>query len=136
MSAVNWFPGHMVRASQAIAAVLKKVDVVVEVRDARIPFSSSSPLLSSLLPHNMPCVVALNKADLANANLSHRAVSLLGGPSRAVLLSSGGPAKGTRLAALLPACLAAARPSRRGPLHVLVVGVPNAGKSSLINALR
>lgn len=132
---VNWFPGHMLTAARQIAQVLKRVDVVVEVRDARIPFSSSSPVLQSVLPHNMPLVVVLNKADLANANLSHRALQLLG-PDRALLASCGGRSKGSGVAAVVPACLRAARPSRSGPLHVLVVGVPNAGKSSLINALR
>ncbi len=147
MSGVNWFPGHMLTAAREIAAVLRLVDVVVEVRDARIPFSSASPLLQSLLPHNMPVVVVLNKADLANSNLSHRALSLVVSSSSssssssscrssAVLLSAGGPRRGSGVAALVPACLAAARSSRRGPLHVLVVGVPNAGKSALVNALR
>ena len=128
MSGVNWFPGHMLTAAREIAAVLRLVDVVVEVRDARIPFSSASPLLQSLLPHNMPVVVVLNKADLANSNLSHRALSLVVSSSSssssssscrssAVLLSAGGPRRGSGVAALVPACLAAARSSRRGPLH-------------------
>jgi ribosome biogenesis GTPase A len=132
---VNWFPGHMVTAARQITQVLKRVDVVVEVRDARIPFSSSSPVLQAVLPHNMPLVVVLNKADLANANMSHRAVQMLG-PDRTLLASCGGRSKGSGVSAVVPACLRVARPSRSGPLHVLVVGVPNAGKSSLINSLR
>lgn len=125
----------MLTAAREIARVLKLVDVVVEVRDARIPFSSSSPLLQSLLPHNMPLVVVLNKADLANANLSHRAVQMIG-PERTLLASCGGKSKGSNVASVIPTCLQVARASRKGPLHVLIVGVPNAGKSSLINSLR
>ncbi len=132
---VNWFPGHMVTAARRIAQVLKRVDVVAEVRDARIPFSSSSPVLRAALQPSMPVVVVLNKADLANANMTHRAVQLLG-PETTVVASCGGRSKGSGVSNVLSTCLQVARPSRTGPLHVLVVGVPNAGKSSLINALR
>ena len=135
---INWFPGHMVKAARHIEQVLRRVDVVIEVRDARLPLSSSSPLLRAALPPHMPVVVALNKSDLANPNLSHRAVQKLGGKDSAVLISSAGSTKGRGIDKLLPTCVRVAKeaPVDRGPLHVVVVGVPNSGKSSLINSLR
>ncbi len=104
MSRINYYPGHMVTAVREISRVLKLVDVVVEVRDARIPFGSQSPLLQALLPHNMPHVVVLNKADLANANMSHRAVQMIGA-DRTLLASCGGKNKGSNVAAVIPTCL-------------------------------
>lgn len=128
----------MLHAARDIQRLLRLVDVVVEVRDARIPLSSASPMLGALLPQSMPVVVALNKADVANTNLTERALKLLG-KDRAVALSCGGPHKGRNVDAVVPMCWSLAGPHRRNaqhPMHILVVGVPNAGKSSLINCLR
>lgn len=133
---INWFPGHMLTAGRQIGQVLKRVDCVIEVRDARLPFSSSSSQLRDTLPPSMPVVVALNKSDLANPNLSVRAMQLID-PHRSVLTVSAGPLRGRGVSHLLPTCIRAAANRRSvGPLHIVVVGVPNAGKSSLINALR
>ena len=136
--AVNWFPGHQAKAARDIGALLGRVDVVVEVRDARLPRASVSPLLRSVLPSSLPLLVVLNKADLANPNLTHAFCQAL---PHAVSASAALPRGAARV---LPACRAAVEEKRRknlssasrGPLHVLVVGVPNVGKSSLINALR
>jgi ribosome biogenesis GTPase A len=72
---VNWFPGHMAKASKQVQRTLKKVDLVIEVRDARIPFSSANPELQSCLG-NKRRVIVFNKAELANPNINKRLMEL------------------------------------------------------------
>lgn len=138
---INWFPGHMVAASRQISKLLSLVDVVVEVRDARCPLSSTSSALN--VPRSVSLVVALNKADLANPNMTSRAVQLLQSEQQRKVLvcSCGGPAKGKGVSHIITACREEGLKKKNtsgggGPLHVLVVGMPNTGKSSLINSLR
>ena len=130
---VNWFPGHMVRATRDIQKLMKKVDVVVEVRDARIPFSSACPTVD--IPPSMPHVIVLNKADLANANMSQRALEQIG-KERAVTAVCGGSGKLQNVHKIIPLCEEVCSKKILGPMHVVIFGVPNTGKSSLINALR
>ena len=67
---INWFPGHMAKASRLIQENLKSVDVVLEIRDARIPLSSRNEKLEVLIHNrNLPHIVVLHKADLADPNL-------------------------------------------------------------------
>jgi len=66
---INWFPGHMVKAMNALSIVMQRCDCVVEVRDARVPFSSANPLLDSLiLERKKTRIIVLNKSDLVNRN--------------------------------------------------------------------
>lgn len=127
MSDVNWYPQHMLHATRDLERLLGSVDVIVEVRDARVPLSSAAHLVAPRVPR----LVVLNKSDLADPHASARARDALG----ALLAVCGGPRKGVGVAAIMPAAAALA-PRARGPLHVLVAGVPNVGKSSLLNALR
>ncbi|OAY67026.1 Short integuments 2, mitochondrial [Ananas comosus] len=106
--AVNWFPGHMAAAARAIRHRLKLADLVIEVRDARIPLSSANGELQCLLASKRR-VIALNKKDLANPNIMH-------------------------LLALVELKLKEVI-SREPTLLVMVVGVPNVGKSALINSI-
>ena len=62
---INWFPGHMHKARKEIAEVMPQVDVIIEMIDARIPFSSENPLVPELRG-DTPCIKVLNKADLAD----------------------------------------------------------------------
>ena len=62
---INWFPGHMHKARKEIAEVMPQVDVIIEMIDARIPFSSENPLVPELRGET-PCIKVLNKADLAD----------------------------------------------------------------------
>lgn len=121
---INWFPQHMMHAAKEIGKLLARVDVVIEVRDARVPLSSSSPHLAALLPSHMPVVVVLNKVDLANPNLSQRALHKVGGPERALLASCGGSFRGRGVEAIFKLCSGCVRtrPRPNDPLHVLVVG--------------
>ena len=71
MSMINWFPGHMHKARKDIAEVMPLVDVIIEVLDARIPFSSENPLVPELRGET-PCIKLLNKADLADPAITAR----------------------------------------------------------------
>lgn len=62
---INWFPGHMAKARRMIEEYIKKVDVVIELLDARIPQSSRNPMIKELI-NNKPHIVVLNKVDLAD----------------------------------------------------------------------
>jgi ribosome biogenesis GTPase A len=133
--AIQWFPGHMHATRKAISERVKDIDVVIELLDARLPGSSANPLLRELTS-GRPSLKVLNKQDVADPArtalwLAH--YNALPG-TRAIALdaSVAAPAK-----ALITACHALA-PLRGGmakPMRVLICGIPNVGKSTLINTL-
>lgn len=133
---IQWFPGHMHLTRQAIAERVKGVDVVVELLDARLPGSSANPLLAQLTK-GKPALKVLNKQDLADPArtalwLAH--YNALPG-TRALDLDASMAAPAKRLIA---ACceLAPHRGRMSKPMRVLVCGIPNVGKSTLINTLK
>lgn len=133
--AIQWFPGHMHLTRKAIAERIKDIDVVIEVLDARLPGSSANPLLAELTGHK-PTLKILNKQDVADAGRTQSWLDHYNGQpgTRAVALQASNAAA---TQALAPACHALA-PGRGGmakPMRVLICGVPNVGKSTLINAL-
>jgi ribosome biogenesis GTPase A len=139
--AVGWFPGHMASARRQAERTLAAVDVVVELLDARIPGASRNPLIEELRRHRQrPALVVLNKADAADpaataAWLGALAVPAARGDRRAVCaLSCRKPADVARLPRLA-AALAPHRDSAEKPLRLMIMGIPNVGKSTLINAL-
>lgn len=133
--AVQWFPGHMYLTQQAIEERIKKIDVVIEMLDARLPGSSANPMLAKLTGHK-PTLKVLNKQDLADPVRTQAWLDHYNSQSRtrAVALDAG---MATPAKALIPACFALA-PNRGGlakPMRVLICGIPNVGKSTLINTL-
>ena len=133
--AIQWFPGHMHLTRQAIAERVKSIDVVIELLDARLPGSSSNPLLTELAGHK-PTLKVLNKQDLADPARTQAWLAWYGAQAetRAIALDASERAPARRL---IDACRQLA-PLRRGlsrPMRVLIVGVPNVGKSTLINTL-
>lgn len=133
--AIQWFPGHMHLTRKAIAERVKDIDVVIEVLDARLPASSANPLLAEMTGHK-PTVKVLNKQDLADPQRTQEWLDHYNARpgTRAIPLQASDAAAAQRLA---PACHALA-PGRGGmakPMRVLICGVPNVGKSTLINAL-
>jgi ribosome biogenesis GTPase A len=133
--AIQWFPGHMNLTRKAIAERIKEIDVVIEVLDARLPGSSANPLLAELTGHK-PTLKILNKQDLADPARTEAWLAHYNAQpgTRALALQASDAAAVQRLAT---ACQALA-PGRGGlakPLRVLICGVPNVGKSTLINAL-
>ena len=133
--AIQWFPGHMHLTRKAIAERVKEIDVVIEVLDARLPGSSANPLLSEMTGHK-PTLKILNKQDVADparteAWLAHYNAQP---DTRALALQATDGAAVQKLAAMCQA-LAPTRGGMAKPMRVLICGVPNVGKSTLINAL-
>lgn len=132
---INWFPGHMHKARKEIAEVMPQVDVIIEMIDARIPFSSENPLVPELRG-NTPCIKVLNKADLADPALVSvwQAHFEQQQGVRAIPISQQNP---EQIRALLDLCTELL-PERnfdvRGP-RAMIMGIPNVGKSTLINTL-
>lgn len=138
---IQWYPGHMAKARRQIRELIRLIDAVVEVIDARIPDSSRNPELPELV-ENRPVVISMTKKDLADPVMTDKWLShwkRLG--YEAVALDLLGPEGARPLADVLNklACRVARQMQERGrkprPLRVLVAGVPNVGKSSLINRL-
>lgn len=132
---IEWFPGHMAAARKKAAETMAKVDVVIEVLDARLPGASSNPLIERLRRERQrPCLKLLNKADLADPAASAAWVRHFGKEKgvTAVAISS----KRADDVAKVPRLAAALVPHREGKaVRMMVMGVPNVGKSTLVNAL-
>ncbi len=138
---VQWFPGHMAKTRRLMQSNLKLVDVVVELTDSRIPLSSRNPEIDRIVGQK-PRVVLLNKCDAAHDATTKRWIAWYaeqGIPAIATDCRSG---KG--LNAFLPLVREAlkeqiARWEKKGmkgrPIRMMIVGIPNVGKSSLINRL-
>src|SRR5688572_958483 len=134
---IAWFPGHMASARKKAAQTMGRIDVVVELLDARLPGASANPLIERLRRDKQrPCLKILNKADLADPDATAAWLRHYGDEKlvRAVALSCKRPgdvAKVPRLAA----SLVPHRDSTLKPVRMMVMGAPNVGKSTLINAL-
>ena len=134
--AIQWFPGHMHLTRKAIGERIKEIDVVIEMLDARLPGSSANPMLAELIK-GKPALKVLSKQDLADPDrtamwLAHYN-ALPGVKAIGLDTSMRSPAK-----ALMDAChaLAPLRGSMVKPMRVLICGIPNVGKSTLINTLK
>ncbi len=141
IKSINWFPGHMRKALNDVQENLKLVDIVFETCDARIPFSSRNPELDKIIG-NKPRVVILNKSDLADPNVTKAWIEHLRskGVSAVALESARKKGLDDLIKEARKLCSdileKAASKGRIGrPIRVMVVGVPNTGKSTLINAL-
>ncbi|WP_434777267.1 ribosome biogenesis GTPase YlqF [Neisseria sp. Ec49-e6-T10] len=133
--AIQWYPGHMNKAKKAIIDRLKSTDVVIEMLDARLPGSSANPLLENLSQHKHKLKI-LNKQDLADETRTHLWLDFYNSQpnTQAIALDASERAPAQKL---IKACRALA-PNRSGldkPLRVLICGIPNVGKSTLINTL-
>ncbi len=134
--AIQWFPGHMHLTRQAIAERIRNIDVVIEMLDARLPGSSANPMLAELI-QGKPALKILSKQDLADPARTQQWLAHYNSQDgvRAIGLDNSmkQPAK-----ALVDAChqLAPQRGGMDKPMRVLICGIPNVGKSTLINTLK
>ena len=133
--AIQWYPGHMHKAKKAIIERLKSVDMVIEVLDARMPASSENPLLGKL-SSDKPKLKILNKQDLADPECT--ALWLAEFQSRPNTNAIALDASDRQAAQKLIAACRSLVLNRKGvdkPLRVMICGIPNVGKSTLINGM-
>ena len=137
----QWYPGHMTKAKRQMQEDIKLIDIVVEIADARIPLSSRNPDIDELSKNKFRLVI-LNKADLADESITKRWVEYFRekGYSALSIDSRKGNVTKPIQAAIIDACAQKIeRDKKRGikfrPVRAMVVGVPNVGKSTLINTL-
>lgn len=139
--AIQWFPGHMSKARRQVQENLKYVDFVIELVDARLPISSRNPMLDKIIG-DKPRLIALNKADLADRNAVKSWVDFFekqGIIALAINSKEAHTAKRLTVAAKTLMADKLARNAERGiqnsSLRTMIVGIPNAGKSTLMNRL-
>jgi ribosome biogenesis GTPase A len=132
---IKWYPGHMGKALEQIGELIKRVDVVIEVLDARLPVSSSNHQLENLR-RTKPWIKVLNKHDLADPFITKAWVRLFEQQAgvRALPMSAKQHSETKQLIKLCQ-LLAPKRGKPGFPVRVMVVGIPNVGKSTLINTL-
>lgn len=138
---IQWFPGHMTKAHRLIKEHLKLVDVVIELLDARIPYSSGNPIIKDVT-EGKPRVIVLNKADLAEDKWNDNWLKYYRSQGLDAVLLEATTGKGAKLlisrveaAAAAKIQAMAAKGIRPRAIRAMILGIPNVGKSSLINRL-
>lgn len=141
MKDIQWFPGHMAKTRRMIAKSLPLVDAAAELLDARLPMSSRNPELRSLTGKK-PRLIILNKADMADPAVTQQWMQYYKKQGFAVITADSKSGKGVKqfapaLRELLKDQLEkyAAKGMKGRPIRVMILGIPNVGKSSLINRL-
>ncbi|MCT4618592.1 MAG: ribosome biogenesis GTPase YlqF [Marinisporobacter sp.] len=141
MQKINWYPGHMKKTKELIQQNLKLVDVVVELLDARVPISSRNPQIDEIII-GKPRVIVLNKSDLANSKVTNEWVRYFKSEGiHAIPVNSMNGSGLDKLMAELEATVKEKmekrieKGMRRRPVRAMIVGIPNVGKSSIINRL-
>ncbi len=137
---IQWYPGHMTKTRRQIEADLKQVDAVCEIVDARIPISSRNPDIDSICA-NKPRIIVLNRSDLADPEATKRWIAWFRGRGMAALATDCKSRRG--ISNFQPAVRSVLqekiqRDAAKGmnrPLRVMIVGIPNVGKSTLINQI-
>jgi ribosome biogenesis GTPase A len=139
---IQWFPGHMAKAKREVQEKLKLIDIVFELLDARIPMSSRNPMINEILG-NKPRIVLLNKADMADKAITQQWIAYFKQQQlRALAIDA---QTGTGIKQIVAASkemlkdkfakMAAKGIKNPRPMRALIVGIPNVGKSTLINRL-
>ena len=134
--AINWFPGHMHKARKEIKKVVPEVDLIIEVLDARIPYSSSNPLVPSLRGKT-PFLKVLNKADLADPAVTELWIKELEKEEgvKAIALTQSQPEKVRSVLKLAESMIEEGRNLEIKGMRAMILGIPNVGKSTMINTL-
>jgi len=133
--AINWFPGHMHKAQKEIKEILPQIDVVIEVCDARLPLSSENPMITEIRG-DLPLIKILNKSDLADPKITKIWLEYLESQKnvRAIALTTDNPSVAKTLPALIRK-LVPGKDETGKQINVVIMGIPNVGKSTLLNTL-
>jgi ribosome biogenesis GTPase A len=137
--AIQWYPGHMHKAQKEIREALPKVDLVIEVVDARIPYSSTNPQVSEFIAaeaNSKPVIRVLNKCDLADTEVTKlwcEAFDRLHG-TKSLAITSKHPEQVKKISALCHKIFPDFEEKGR-PIKAMIMGIPNVGKSTIINIL-
>jgi len=139
---IQWFPGHMAKAKREVQEKLKLIDIVFELVDARIPMSSRNPMIDEILV-NKPRIVLLNKADLADEAITKQWITYFEQQNAAAIAIDSQAGTGVKL--IVSSAkeilkekfekMMAKGIKRPRAMRALIVGIPNVGKSTLINKL-
>lgn len=132
---IHWYPGHMHKAQKEMLALLPQVDLLIEILDARIPHSSENPAIARLRG-DTPCIKVLSKSDLADPAVTTLWQAYFA-QQRGVETFPTRSDQPEAMKLLLGLCrtMCAQRDTTKKPIRAMVVGIPNAGKSTLINIL-
>jgi ribosome biogenesis GTPase A len=133
--AINWFPGHMHKARKEISKVIDKMDIVIEVLDARIPFSSANPLVNQFKA-SKPSIKILNKSDLADPKITQEWQAYFEKDEhiKTLALSANQDSRAKTISSLCRKLV----PEKLGSdkdINAMIMGIPNVGKSTLINGI-
>ncbi len=134
--AINWYPGHMHKAKKELVKAMPATAVFIEVLDARIPYASSNPMLGEIRG-NIPCLRILNKADLAESRTNQLWQAHFNGLKNSACLLNGLQDK-LSTDNVLSVCrklLRSSKDNRNSPFQIVIAGIPNVGKSTLINQI-
>lgn len=141
MKQIQWYPGHMAKTKREIKEKIKLIDVVLELLDARIPFSSQNPVIRELTG-NKPRVILLNKADLADQDELDKWVTYFSNKGLKAIKIDAISGKGVnKILPILKELLKdkiekeKSRGRKERPIRTMILGIPNVGKSTLINKL-
>jgi ribosome biogenesis GTPase A len=135
--AIQWYPGHMTQARKKAEETMEFMDIVIEVLDARVPEASHNPVINEMrLFRQRPNLKILNKSDLADPKATEAWLNYFNRQpnTKAVALSCKKPGEANKI---LKHCLALTphRGTHLKPLRMMIMGIPNVGKSTLMNAL-
>lgn len=132
---IQWYPGHMHKARKEIQKALPLIDIVFEILDARLPHSSRNPMIGKIAAHKKRLSI-LTKSDLADPDKTTQWLAYLraGSDIDAIAVTTQQPQQIRRLIEQCTAKLAG-RPARDKTLNIMIMGIPNVGKSTLINIL-
>lgn len=136
---INWFPGHMAKARREVEENLKKIDVIIEILDARIPYSSHNPMMDEITQHK-PRVVLLNKMDMADEGETDRWISHFKGQGKYPVAINGRSHQ--IISRIEPLAVEATKEIfekmeskgiNKRAIRAMIIGIPNVGKSTVIN---